>query len=336
MPTIRDVARLAGVAPITVSRVINNSGYISQETRERVLQAVRQLGYVPNTLARSLRSRQTGMLALVITDVTNPFFTTLARGVEDAASQAGFSVILCNTDENEEKQDRYLHALLQKRVDGVLLVPARLSSQPVQFIRSQNTPVVVADRRIPNNEADVVRCDSEDGARQLVRMLAGLGHRRIALLCGPRDVSTAEDRAAGYRRGLAEAGLDLSEQASFHGAFTQASGYEMACRALAFDPKPTALFAANNFIAIGALKALQDAGVRVPGEISLVGFDDLPEALVTFPFLTVAAQPAYPMGQKATRLLLERIAGNGPQGYQEVILPVELVERQSTGPVRED
>jgi LacI family transcriptional regulator len=331
MPTIRDVAKLAGVAPITVSRVVNNSGYIRPETRERVLAAVSQLGYVPNTLARSLRSRQTGMLALVITDITNPFFTTLARGVEDAASQAGFNVLLCNTDESEEKQDKYLHALLQKRVDGVVLVPARSHNEPVRFIHQQGVPVVVADRSIPHAEADVVRCDSEDGAYQLVRLLLALGHRQIALLNGPQDASTAADRAAGYRRALTEAGINPDSQAVYSGGFTQASGYALANHALAASPRPTALFAANNFIAIGALKALQAANVRVPEEISLVGFDDLPEALVTFPFLTVASQPAYEMGQIATQVLIERISEEKPaHAYREIVLPTVVVERKST------
>ena len=168
-PTIQDVARLAGVAPITVSRVINRSGYISQETRERVETAIAELDYVPNTLARSLRSRRTLTLALVLTDITNPFFTSVARGVEDTASDAGFTVIFCNTDENEAEEQKYLQVLLQKKVDGMLLVPARSTAKSVEYIQKQNTPVVVLDRRIPQAKSDSVRCDSELGAYQLVQ-----------------------------------------------------------------------------------------------------------------------------------------------------------------------
>jgi LacI family transcriptional regulator len=336
MPTIRDVAKRAGVAPITVSRAINNSGYVSQETRARVEAAVAELGYVPNTLARSLRLRRTNTLALVLTDITNPFWTTVARGVEDTASDAGFNVIFCNTDESEIEQNKYLRVLLQKQVDGVLLVPARSTSEPIEFIQEQRTPVVVLDRRVPDAQADVVRCDSEGGAYQLVRLLLSLGHRRIGVLSGPPGVSTAEDRIAGYRRALAEAGLRGGAELVHYGEFTQASGYEMAQRALAATPRPTALFAGNNFIAIGALRALRDVGLGVPEDVALVGFDDLPAALVIEPFLTVAAQPAYEMGQRATALLLARLSGQAPEAYQEVVLPTEVIVRKSSGHERTD
>jgi DNA-binding LacI/PurR family transcriptional regulator len=164
--------------------------------------------------------------------------------------------------------------------------------------------------------------------------LTGLGHRQIAVLSGPREVSTAQDRVAGYRRAMQAAGLDVSKNLVSYGEFTQASGYEMARQALAINPRPTALFAANNFIAIGALKALQDAGLRVPEDIAIVGFDDLPLTLVTFPFFTVIAQPAYEMAKKATQLLLARLAGEVPAACQEIVLPTEMIVRQSSGQAR--
>jgi LacI family transcriptional regulator len=335
MATIHDVARRAGVASITVSRVINNSGYVSQATREHVEAAIAELGYVPNRLARSLRSKRTNTLALVLTDITNPFFTTLARGVEDTASDAEFTVIFCNTDESETKEQKYLQVLLQQQVDGILLVPARSTPDSVELIHKQGTPVVVLDRRMPPGvEVDVVRCDSEDGAYRLVHLLIGLGHRQIAILSGPRGVSTAEDRVAGYRRAMLPAGLGDQLNLVYFGAFTQSSGYEMAQQALTVNPQPTAFFAANNFIAIGALKALRDSGLRVPEDIAIVAFDDLPWNLETFPFFTVAAQPAYDMGCRATRLLLARLAGDAPEPCQEVILPTELIVRQSSGQAR--
>ena len=176
---------------MTVSRVINNSGYISQDARERVEAAIAEIGYVPNTLARSLRFKQTKTLALVLTDITNPFFTTLARGAEDVASDQGFNVIFCNTDESESEQAKELTALVQKRVDGVLLVPAASSAEAVAFLREQKVPVVVLDRRVPDCTVDSVRCDSEKGAYELVKLLLDLGHTRIAALSGPKKVSTA-------------------------------------------------------------------------------------------------------------------------------------------------
>jgi LacI family transcriptional regulator len=340
MPTIQDVAKRAGVAAITASRVVNSSGYASQDVRERVLQAAAELGYVPNTLARSLRSRRSDTLALVLTDITNPFFTTVARGVEDAASDAGYMVVFCNTDESEDEERKYINVLLQKRVDGILLVPARDGLQSLRAAREQNIPIVVLDRRLPEREAsdpddradgraDVVRCDSRGGAYQLTRLLLDLGHRRIVLLNGPGAVSTAADRAAGFQDALSAAGLGASGSV-LAGSFTQASGAEMVRQALRRDPPPTALIAGNNFIAIGALNALRELGLRVPADVALAGFDDLPPALVTFPFLTVASQPAYAMGQAATRLLLARLGGDSGD-FREIVLPVELIVRASSG-----
>src|SRR5512139_3661869 len=331
MATIHDVAQRAGVSPITVSRVINHSGYASQDTRERVEAAVAELGYVPNRLARSLRSKRTHTLALVITDITNPFFTTVARGVEDTASDAGYTVIFCNTDESETEEQKYLQVVLQQQVDGVLLVPARSTGESVEMIQKQNTPVVVLDRRMPaSTSVDVVRCESVEGAYQLVKLLIDLGHRHIAVISGPHSVSTAEDRVIGYRRAMADAGLGQTDIV-YYGAFTQASGYELAQQLLARQPRPTAVFAANNLIAIGAFKAVQAAGLRVPEDIAMVAFDDLPANLLVFPFLTVAVQPAYEMGRRATQLLLARLNNPASQDCQEVVLPYELIVRQSSG-----
>jgi LacI family transcriptional regulator len=331
MPTIRDVAERANVSPITVSRVINNSGYVGRETRARVEAAIAELQYVPNSLARSLRFKRTHTLALVLTDITNPFWTTVARGVEDAASQRGFNVILCNTDESEAKQAEYLTVLLQKQVDGFLLVPACSTADPITLIQRQDVPVVVLDRQVPGAQVDVVRGDSEGGAYRLVQVLLSLGHQRIAMLSGPQSISTAVDRVTGYRRALAEVGLDTENGLIHYGEYTQAGGYQMAQQALALTPHPTALFAANNFIAIGALRALREAGLRVPEDMALVCFDDIPPALVIEPFLTVAAQPAYEMGRRATDLLLARLSGQAPPECQEIVLPTEIIVRRSSG-----
>jgi len=333
MPTIQDVAKRAEVAPITVSRVINNSGYASEETRRRVEAAIEELGYVPNTLARGLRSKRTNTLALVVTDIANPFFTLIARGVEDAASASGFTVIYCNTDESEAKEEKYINILVQKQVDGVLLVPACSNTKSVKFLHSNETPIVLIDRSIPGFQADLIRCDSEAGAYGLIRHLIELGHERIVTITGPRGVSTSEDRASGYLRALSEASLE-NLASVYYGAFTQASGYELANQVLALTPRPTAIFGANNFLSIGILKALRDANLKVPQDIAVVGFDDLPVSLVVDPILTVAAQPAYEMGQQAAELLLKRISGIVSEDSQEIILPTELIVRQSSGPPR--
>ncbi|HVU14763.1 MAG TPA: LacI family DNA-binding transcriptional regulator [Phototrophicaceae bacterium] len=327
MSTIGDVARRAGVSTMTVSRVINNSGYISQETRERVEQAIAELGYVPNALARSLRFKQTKTIALIITDITNPFFTTVARGVEDTASEHGFSVIFCNTDESQDEESDYLTLMVQKQVDGIILVPAHSSRASAAFLQDHKVPFVVLDRRIAGMELDTVRCDSEIGGYQLTRHLIDLGHRRIAMLSGPLLVSTSADRLAGYRRALDEAGL---EHAEFFGSLSNADGYRMAREALTAPQRPTAFFAANNLVAIGALRALLEQGIRVPQDLSVVSYDDLPESMIFDPFLTVVAQPAYDMGQQATRLLLNRLSGIDTTAPREVLLPAPIIARKSS------
>jgi LacI family transcriptional regulator len=267
-----------------------------------------------------------------MTDITNPFFTNIARGVEDTASESGYTVIFCNTDESETEEFKYAQILAQKQVDGVLLVPACSNSSTVEFLQSVDIPVVLIDRRVTNAEIDVVRCDSEAGAYRLVQLLIGLGHKRIAIISGQRGVSTAEDRVAGYHRAMAEAGFTENEQVYF-GSFTQACGYKFTKQALTQPTPPTALFGANNFISIGAMKALQDQHLRVPEDVTLVSFDDLPMTLfIDEPFLTVAAQPAYEMGQKATELLLNRLSCQAPQECREVILPIEFIQRRSSGP----
>ena len=332
MPTIVDVANRAGVAAITVSRVVNDSGPVSPQVRARVEQAIAETGYVPNSVARSLRSRRTDTLALIVPDITNPFFTTVARGAEDAASDAGLMLILCNTDERDADEQRYVRMLLQRRVDGILLVPATDGAAAVTQCREQGTPLVVVDRRLPAGGVDAVRADSQAGAFELGRLLVSLGHRTMAVLTGPAAVLTADDRAAGFREAVAAAG-GLPPPDILRGSFSIESGREMAKLALASTPRPTALFAANNFIAIGVLHALDEMQVRVPEDVAVVGFDDLPPAMVTFPFLTVAAQPAYELGRRSVAMLLARLSGGRDIGqpHEEIVLPTQLVVRRSSG-----
>ncbi|MBP6805266.1 MAG: LacI family DNA-binding transcriptional regulator, partial [Chloroflexi bacterium] len=331
MPTIRDVAKQAGVAPMTVSRVINNSGYVSEDTRTRVEEAISRLGYVPNMLGPSLRFNQTNTLALVLTDITNPFWTTVARGVEDAAQEAGYSVILCNTDESEAKQDQYLTMLLKRRIDGILLVPSTSTSNVVQTIKNQGVKVVVLDREVNDTEVDVVEGDSVGGAYQLTRYLIELGHQHIAILSGPQNVSTSSQRVAGFCRAIEEANLSHNTANIYWGEFSQTLGHEMVRRALQSTPRPTAFLAVNNFIANGALQALREMNIRVPEDVSVVSFDDIPVSINPMPFLTVAAQPAYEMGYQATQLLVARLVNAGPETVQKIILPVEILIRQSSG-----
>ncbi|MFN2135799.1 MAG: LacI family DNA-binding transcriptional regulator [Candidatus Promineifilaceae bacterium] len=333
MTTIRDVAEKAGVATMTVSRVINDSGYVSEETRAKVEAAILELGYVPNMLGPSLRFNQTKTLALIITDITNPFWTTVARGAEDAAREEQYNVILCNTDESAEKQDQYVDMLLKRRTDGILLVPASDSPEAVKLMRSQDVAVVILDRRLSDVDSiDSVRSDSFGGAYTLARHLTDLGHEHIAILSGPRNISTSVERVEGFTQAMLDAGLPHNLERVFWGEYNESIGFDSAWRALRQEPRPTALLAANNFIANGALRALAQAGLTVPADVSIVSFDDFPENINPSPFLTVVAQPAYEMGYRAAQLLLARLAGNGSEDFQEIILPTTLVMRKSTAP----
>jgi len=290
------------------------------------------LGYVPNILARSLKSKQTNTIALVFTDITNPFFNILARGVEDAASELGYTVIFCNTDESQEQEDKYIHLLLQKQVDGILLVPADAASKSIDRIRKQDTAVVVIDRRIEDAQADIVRGDSEGGAYELTRYLIDLGHKRISLLSGPKKVSTSLDRIRGYQRAMLEHGL--KDAIDYHyGEYTQESGRSITQKLLSQAIRPTAIFGGNNLITIGALAALRKMDIKVPGEVAVVSFDDIPENLTVMPFMTAIAQPPYEIGQEATKILISRIKNgkDSPNDYQDVVFPVELIVRESSG-----
>ena len=329
MPNIHDVAKLAGVAPITVSRVINNNGYVSDKTRQRVETAIEELAYVPNALGPSLRSKRTMTLALVLSDITNPFWTTVARGVEDTANENGYHIIIGNTDESPEKQSDYLTFMLQKQVDGFLLVPASSNVTSSDIFQRQRVPFVVLDRQILGNDYDSVRSDSRDGAYKLTKYLLELGHKRIAVITGRRDNSAAKDRVGGFLQAVKEAGLDEDQQV-YWGEFNQETGYEFTRLILQSKPQPTAIFATNNFIAIGVMRALRDQELHVPEDMSVVAFDDLPAAITIDPFFTVASQQAYEMGKKATELLIARLVNEAPKDPQEIILPVDIIVRQSS------
>ncbi len=329
MSTLLDVARRAGVSPMTVSRVVNGSAKVSPRLRARVEQALAETGYMPNTLARSLRAKRTDTIALLLPDMTNPFFTTLAHGVEAAAREAGITMILANSDERPDEEQRLVQMLLQRQVDGLLVAPAGSGAEAIELCRERGVHLVIVDRRPQGGEADVVRADSVGGALALGRLLVGLGHRDMAILAGPATVPIAVDRVDGFRQAVVdEAGLPAP--LVLHGKFSIDSGHEMASAAMQAVPRPTAVFAGNNFIAIGATHAFDELGIRVPEDVAVVAFDDLPEAMVLFPFLTVAAQPAFDMGRESVAMLLDRLANPG-RPPREVVLPVELVVRRSSG-----
>ncbi len=336
MPTIRDVAKRAGVSPVTVSRVVNNAGNVKAATRERVESAIEELNYLPSIAARSLRVKRTRTLALIVPDITNSFWTTVARGVEDAAQGRDYSVLLCNTDEDPAKQERYLSAIVSQGVDGVIIAPYDSDADNLAGLRRREIPTVIIDRRVHGWEVDSVIGDSLSGSFALVRHLINLGHRHIAAISGPPKASTAEDRIAGYCLALGEAGIPLDNTLIKRGEFRAASGERLTHQLLDQDRPPTAIFAANNAIALGAIDALGQRNLRVPQDMALVSFDDLPGLAPFFPFLTVGVQPAYDMGLNAAQLLFSRLDSEVNLQPRHVVLPVRLIIRHSCGSKLDD
>jgi LacI family transcriptional regulator len=336
-PTQEDVARLAGVSRATVSYVINNrtdgNVRISEETRCRVLDAVKELGYRPNVLARSLRQGQTHTIGMIVPDNTNPFFAEVARGVEDTSFQQGYSVILCNSDSDPDKELLYTNVLAEKRVDGILFVAVGMSAERICGLQERRMPVVVVDRDIPDVAVDSVMTANERGGWLATRHLIELGHRRIGCIAGPSDVTPSAERGTGYRQALREAVLSVEEELIMRGDFQYESGYQAARQLLSMDDPPTAIFACNDLMAIGAISAAVELGRQVPADLSVVGFDDVPLASFANPALTTVVQPKHEIGVVAATMLLERMQ-DPDKPPRRRMLNTKLVVRKSTAPAR--
>ena len=329
MPTIRDVAREAGVSPATVSRVVANYGYVSNNARERVLVAVQKVGYRPNAIARSMIKGATHTIGLIISDISNPFFPEVVRGVEDAAHRQGYNIILCNSDEVISKENDYIDVLLSKQVDG--LIVASTSSEPGHLMEAaqRGTPLLLLDRHVPGTTCDVVKVDNITGARLAMEHLLDLRHQRIGLITGPKRVSTARDRTEGYRLALENRSIPCDERLVINSDFKEKGGYEGLIQLMALEHKPTAIFTANNLTTAGALTALRTLGLRIPDDISIVAFDDMTWMRLVEPQLTVVQQPMYLMGTTATEILLHRMLRNPNEPQQVMQLQANLVVRGS-------
>ncbi|MBB6730290.1 LacI family DNA-binding transcriptional regulator [Cohnella zeiphila] len=337
MVTIYDIAARANVSAMTVSRVINNTGRISEKTRAKVKRVMEELNYVPNQMARSLVLQQTHLLFLLIADITNPFYTTLARGAEDAARKLGFRLLFGNSDENGDKEQEYMDTLLKMRVDGLLVAPAGDASLPhLETLRRHQVPFVLLDREVPGVESDIVLGDSKEGARQLVRHLSENGHRRIAMINGALTVSSARQRFEGYKEALKLNDLPYSEEYVLETSFGPRADLSEIDRWLGrMDPLPTAIVAGNNVLAVEVIRTLNARGLRVPEDISLVCFDDLASYAEIDPFVTVISQQAYQFGYLGMQMLIDRIRNPEEAGpWKKIVLPSELIVRRSVKAVR--
>ncbi|WP_027169654.1 substrate-binding domain-containing protein [Mesorhizobium sp. WSM3224] len=333
MTTIADVARHAGVSVATVSHVMNHTRHVEPETAGRVRAAIAALRYSPNSVARSLRRGETKTIGLLLPDNSNPFFASVARQIEDAGFVSGYTVILCNSDGNAEKEERYLSVLMAKQIDGLIF--AGSSDHARVFARLlPSVPAVLLDREIQSVNVDTVLVDHDHGGYLAGRYLAGLGHRKIGVIGGPRDSSSSPARLRGFVRALGEAGIDLPPSSIVDSDYHFAGGRLAMEQLMAQAPDITALFACNDLMAMGALTVLRSRGLRVPDDISMVGFDDIPYAVTTWPPLTTIAQPVEKIGTRAVSLLLERLGEPAAPSRREVLAPV-LVERESCAAVRQ-
>jgi LacI family transcriptional regulator len=334
VPTIKDVAELAKVHAATASRALNPStrDMVSTRTANRVIDAARKLGYSPNSAARSLRTRTSLVVGVIIPDLRNPVFPPIVRGIEDGLREAGYMALLGNTDGDVDRERELLAAMRGRQTDGFILATSRRDSVAGEDM--SGTPTVLVNRQTDAGNVPSVTADSSAGIHAVVRLLAGLGHERIAHVAGPQELSTGWERYRGFSDAMTSHGLPLDpRRVVFCDAFTEESGLRSARELFASDLGITAVIAGNDLIALGCYTALAERGLSCPGDVSVVGFNDMPFLDNQRPALTTVRIPHYDIGIEAARLLLQRIASPSAP-VKRVVLPVQLVERESVAPPR--
>jgi LacI family transcriptional regulator, galactose operon repressor len=331
--TVGDVAKKAGVSVSTAARVLSGSGYASEQTRRLVLEAAKDLGYVPNQVARSLRTRRTRLVGLLVGDVENSFYSVIAKNVESVAKDAGYHVVLCNSDDDPTVELEYLKLLEGIRVDALIVTPTSKNRRSLAQLLEKGIVIVQVDRRVDGVQADAILVDNESGAASAVTHLIEAGHSQIGILTGELDVTTARHRLSGYERALKEHGLRPRDALIKTGSFHREHAIEDATDLIRARPAPTAIFAANNILAEAVLIALGREGLRMPRDVSVVAFDDVEWMSMVDPPVTAVRQPAADMARSAAELLFRRLR-EGRQGPPTtVVFRTELVQRGSVGPV---
>jgi LacI family transcriptional regulator/LacI family repressor for deo operon, udp, cdd, tsx, nupC, and nupG len=330
MSSLTDVAKLAGVSIATVSRAISHPEKVAPQTLIAVRKVMKKLDYRPNRVARRLRQRggKRHLLGLIIPDIQNPFFAEIARGVEDVAYANQFAVMLCNSDEDMNKERFYLDVMLAESVDGIILPPINDHDPEVSKVAGSGMPIVTVDRSLSDSTIDKVEVDNYQGAFDAVAHLIKIGHRRIGLITGRGNISTSRDRKLGYEQALTASEIPVNPEYVRMGDYKQASGIALADELLALPVPPTALFVANNLMAVGAIEAIHARNLKIPQDVAVIGFDDLPWADALDPPLTMVRQPAYEVGRAAAELLLKRLDNrNSPPAWLR--LRPRLILRQS-------
>jgi LacI family transcriptional regulator len=327
--SLRDVAKAAKVSVGTVSNVLNRPEVVAPETLVRVQTTIKELGFVPNGFARNLRSGNSRTLGLIVPDVANPFFTEVARGVEDAASKRDYAVFLCNSDESATKEDRYVNVLIQQQVRGVLITPADMKSDRLETMRERGIAVTLLDREIKGRKQCSVSVDDVHGGQIAIEYLAALGHTHIAWVCGPESIPQVADRGSGVAKAAKVAGVRISTIRV--PLMNAAKGEEAATKLLEFEGMPTAVFCANDLLALGVMRILQANKIRIPEQVSVLGYDDIEFAPSAAVPLSSISQPAYQMGVTAADLLLNECEDGENHEHQQIRFQPQLVERASTG-----
>ncbi len=330
--TIKDVAVRAGVSVATVSRVLTGKAHVRSVVRERVQQAATALSYRPNRMARNFRTRRSQFIGLIISDIENPFYTSMVRAIEDATYAEQYSLLLCNSDEDPGKEQVYIEFMRDEHVAGVIASPTEEATTSLQSLLDAGIPVVAIDRRSTKTPVDTILLDHVKSSHELAKHLIEHGHRRIGAIIGVPTSTSGHERMSGFRRALEEAGIAVDEQLIRVVKPTEETGYAAARDLMSMAQPPTALFTGNNLLTVGALKALHTLGLSIPKDVSLVGHDELPWMSLLAPGITVAAQPIYEMGKQAVEMLLARIQGD-KQPIREVRLDPRLIIRQSCAKV---
>lgn len=331
MANIKDVALHAGVSVTTVSHVVNGTRFVSEIARQRVTDAVRELGYVPSAVARSLKHNNTRTFGMIIPNNSNPYFAEIIRGVEDRCFAAGYNVILCNSNDDPERQASYLRVLAEKRVDGLVFVASGSDAVVRATLGEVKIPMVLLDREVACMRCDLVEVDHVVGGELATRHLLELGHPKVACISGPPGLSPSSQRRAGWKQALSAAGVERKESDLARGDFTARGGYLAMQLLLKRKPRPSAVFVCNDLMAFGALNAAREAGISVPEQLSIVGFDDIELAAFSSPPLTTIAQPKLEIGTLAAGLLLERVEKSRTEARRIILDPL-LTIRSTTAP----
>jgi LacI family transcriptional regulator, galactose operon repressor len=327
-----DVARVARVSAATVSYVVNNGPRpVASETRKRVLQAIDRLGYKPNAIARNLRLRRSATIGLIVPDTHNPYFAEVARGVEQMASENDLTVILCHSDYKLERELHYVDVLRTERAAGVIWFPATNSPEPAVELDSYGMPLVVLDRTASEVQAPAVISDNFLGGYLVTKHLIELGHRVLGCITRPEALHHSSERLRGFQAALVEHDIDLDDSLIMRGGFHLEDGRAAAEQLVRHSLSPSAIFAYNDIMAIGALRAAYEMGLKVPDDLSIVGFDDIPQAAFTCPALTTVSQPKIEMGRQGVAILVDMLHGRDIDRGATLPLPVKLIVRESTG-----